>query len=471
MRWLPLKVAIWAIPAIFVIFGIICRLLLQAAPRAIALDLAQPLPVATNWLGFGFSIWAIFAAAVLGAAVAYAAVLWNLLRAPIVPKGILLTIMLGGLAALAAAFVSPLIFSSDVYAYGAYGVMSLHGIDPYAHLKLATTDPMFAAAIWQWSNPPPICVYGPVFVWIAKTVVMLFAPGGVFLQLLGLRILAAGSLLVCGPLFYLALADYPVQQRLAGAAGVLLNPLAIWTAAEGHNDALMLAIVLLGFVVLRRFGYGIGAFVIAASTVIKAPAVAAAAVLAVFAFRRRARFAAVLTGTFGGLVLSALISLRFAWGVRNVLIPHGHYTPQFSLQYLFSELLAQIAPHNASALSIGVVGALAVAAITALYGLRLALRGRREGACYLALAVWLAIPNPYPWYALWILPVAFLAIESRGALAIIVASLTIAVRYLPDVAFANSLDLNLAVTLCAFAAPAYILLSRPWPQPAPEGNR
>ncbi|MDQ2681835.1 MAG: hypothetical protein M3Y21_12590, partial [Candidatus Eremiobacteraeota bacterium] len=330
--------------------------------------------------------------------------------------------------------------------------------------------PMFAAAITQWSNPPPVCVYGPAFVWIAAVITAAFSHGGVLAQLIGLRIVTAAALLSCAPLIYFALADYPIAQRLAGAAGVLLNPVAIWTATEGHNDALMLVIVLGGFVLVRRFGYGIGAFVIAGSTMIKAPGIAAAATLAVFAIPHRRRLLGVLAGSLGGVALTALISLPFAWGVRNVLVPHGHYAPQFSLQYLLETLTTALAPGNPNAAVIGIVAALGVAALTALYGIRLALNGEREGACYFALAIWLAIPNPYPWYALWILPIAFVAIRSRAAIAIIIASLTIVVRYLPDAAFSHNAGLNLLVTLCIFAPIGYLLVPRRVPQLAPEGN-
>jgi len=108
--------------------------------------------------------------------------------------------------------------------------------------------------------------------------------------------------------------------------------------------------------------------------------------------------------------------------------------------------------------------AIAVALVSAGYlayrGARLAIAGNMRGAGFFALALWLIIPNPYPWYALWILPVAFIAFRERISWAIIAATLTIFVRYLPDMSSAAHWDLNLAATLFAIGAPWLAAL---WP--------
>ncbi|MBV8689773.1 MAG: hypothetical protein JOZ59_06690, partial [Candidatus Eremiobacteraeota bacterium] len=112
--------------------------------------------------------------------------------------------------------------------------------------------------------------------------------------------------------------------------------------------------------------------------------------------------------------------------------------------------------------------AIAVALVSAGYlglrGARLAIAGKMQGAGYLALALWLIIPNPYPWYALWILPVAFIAFNERISWAIVVATLTIFARYLPDMSSAAHSELNVAVTLFAIGAPWLVAL---WPQIQP----
>ncbi len=450
------------IPLAFAVAAEFARVSLRAAPLSIASDLAQPIPVATTWHDFGASLFVTLLGAVVVAAVAYGMLLRDIAarsyetHAP----AVLLTIAALATLSLVAAMTFPVIFSSDVYAYGAYAQMAAHGINPYSHAPLALTDTLSRAALWQWGNPPPLCVYGPVFVWLAKIIVNALAPAGVVWQLFGLRILSGLSLVACGQLMFWALPKLSIAHRLMAAAGVSLNPVALWAASEGHNDALMLLIVLCGFVMLKRFGLTAGSFVIAGSSLVKAPGVAAGIVLATFAWPVRSHFIKIAAGLCGGIVLTAIIALPFEAGISNVLIPRGHYTPQFSAQYLVSEFARQLLPGHAGALELGVALALVASGALLLYGLRLSVLGKLEGAAFMALALWLAIPNPYPWYALWILPVAFLSFQSSGSVAIIVASLIIFLRYLPDVAVANNTDLNLVVTLCEIALPMFLLLPR-----------
>ncbi len=430
---------------------------LHLAPQSIATDLGQPLPVATSWHAFGQAIWTTAALAIAASCIGYFAALKVITGSAGGPR-IVAAIIPGVVLALAAALALPVIFSSDVYAYGGYGVMDAHGLSPYVHARIAVDDSLFRAAVWQWSNPLPLCVYGPLFVWIAKVTVLWSAGGGVAMQLLALRILSSCALLACAPLAYLAFMPISRQAASLAAAGIVLNPVAIWSAAEGHNDTFLLCIVLLGFTVLRFFGSTAGAFVIASSALIKAPGTAAAFVLAAYAWNGRAKFYKILAGIAGGIALTAIVARPFAEGIRTVLVPHGHYTPQFSAQYFIAQIVQALFSRHAPALELGIAIAIVASGALALHGVRLALRGELQGAAFIALGAWLIVPNPYPWYAIWILPTAFLAVGSRAFIAVIAASIAIFVRYLPDVAYANNVDLNLVITLCEVAIPLYLLL-------------
>jgi hypothetical protein len=55
-----------------------------------------------------------------------------------------------------------------------------------------------------------------------------------------------------------------------------------------------------------------------------------------------------------------------------------------------------------------------------------------EGWVYLALALWVLVPNPYPWYGLWLVAAAALAPGTRVANASLLLSLTSLLRYAPD---------------------------------------
>lgn len=445
------------VPAALACAALFSGLLLRHPPNSIAMDLAQPLIVATNWHDFGRTLWMVVFGGILAASVPYGFALQALLRGTLEVR-LRFVVGLSALSLLAC-LCMPVIFSSDVYAYAAYGWMDAHGISPYAHLPLATHDALITAAIWQWSNPLPLCVYGPLFVWIAKVCVIAGAPFGPAGQLLLLRLLSSAALVVCAPLIYVAMHGFGREYRMLAAAGIALNPVAIWIAAEGHNDTLVLAMVLLGFIAIRKFGHFVGAFVIGAAALIKATSVAAAAVLALYAWHNSGRMMRVAAGLACGILLTVFIARPFEAGIGTVLVPHGHYMPQFSPQFAVAQLLQPFVASGAYALDAGIAIVLVAAGLLALYGIRRIARREYDGAAWLALALWIAIPNPYPWYALWILPVAFLCIRKPAAWAIIAASVTVFVRYLPDVATNANPDLNLAVTLCELALPLALLLS------------
>ncbi|MBV9271627.1 MAG: hypothetical protein JO165_11050 [Candidatus Eremiobacteraeota bacterium] len=452
------------VPAGFAGAGLLCRYFMLSPPAAISSDLAQPLAVVTYWRAYGTEMWLALFLAVAIAGFGYVAVLRDALAGAFKDTRKAVAWCCGIAAcALMFAIIFPVIFSSDVFAYGAYGDIALRGMDPYSHDPLAANDALLRAAVWQWGNPPPMCVYGPAFVWIAQAVVGVLAPLGATLQLDGLRIVASAALVACGPLLFSALSGFSRERRVAAVAGVVLNPIAIWTAAEGHNDALMLVVVLAGVIVARSARPALGAFVIALSSLVKAPGLAAAAAFAMFSAGDRSRFTRVVSGMLAGTLVTALLSLRFEWGVRQVLVPRGHYTPQFSLQFVTATISQWIFGANDNAFFAGVAFALLLCGALFIFGAAQTIRGQREGFAYLALALWLAIPNPYPWYAMWMLPVAFVALNSRASWAIVLASLTSVFRYLPDATVSNDTQTNFIVALCMLAIPLAVFTLQPAP--------
>lgn len=324
--------------------------------------------------------------------------------------------MVLALAAIGAAigWLSPVLFSSDVYAYAAYGEMARLGLNPYAHPPSGIADPFVRAAQQQWISAFPICVYGPAFVAFAELVVTTFARFGPLAPLDAFRIAACLGLLACSALAFYAYAG-DRQMRLRAAATIGLNPVAIWCAVEGHNDAIALAIVLAGFVIARRWA-GTGAAVVALSSLVKPPGVAAALGLAIV--QPPARLGAAV-----GIVLAVAGSIPLLNGVARQLAPHGHYAPQASLQ-------AALAP----------LGAVAALTISAILALTLAARGgellrRRNctGWIWLGLGAWVVIPNPYSWYGVWLLALAALGPQTPAGAVAIALSFSSLLRYVPDV--------------------------------------
>lgn len=333
------------------------------------------------------------------------------------------------------ALMMPVVFSSDVYAYAGYGDMALHGIDPYAHARIALRDPLLDAMVWQWGNPPPMCVYGPAFVWLAHGIVALLLPLGAAAPLWGLRILACVALIACAPLAYAAFKPLGEGRARMAAAGIALNPMAIWACAEGHNDAIVLAIVLAGCALAARSRAFAGALVIALGALVKAPALAAAFGYLLAIWKNRELRGPVIAGAALGATIVGAIAAPLEYGVQAHLAPAGHYFPQFSLQYLSLPLT------------------IVLCIVFAVRGARDLLRGSLQGAAYLGFAAWMAIPNPYPWYGLWLLPLAFLAEEARVTWALIAAALLIVLRYYGDATTDLSYALSAAIVVLEYGIP------------------
>jgi hypothetical protein len=417
------------IPAALLAAALISRVLLTRAPARLAADFAQPLVVVTDWNALGAALLAVLVAALVGAGIVY----WSIVRSPgDLSIGGLIAV---GAAALAAAWYMPVLFSSDVYAYAAYGELARLGANPYAHVPLDRGNAIFDAAIWQWGNPLPVCVYGPGFVGLARAIVTLFAPLGTLATLQGMRVLASAALPACALLAYHA---YPGDgvQRMRAAATIGLNPVAIWCAAEGHNDALALAVALGGFVLARRGWLNVGAATVALSAAVKSPAAAGAVALAITNQRARA-------GAIAGLAIAAVLSWPLVSGVAEHLMPNGHYAPYASLQALAGPIVA-----------LAIAVALAAAAIARLRHRSL------DGWIWLALCGWALLPNPYPWYGLWLIAIAALAPQSRAGGVAIALSFTSLLRYAPDAIGAPNPVAAIALGVGA-SSPFLALLIRP----------
>lgn len=413
VRLVPLAVC-------FAIGALVSRLALLSVPARFSIDLAQPIPVVTWWGSTGERFVAILLVTIAAAAVPYALSLRR--EAP--P---LRDILVASAIALLAALCWLPLFSSDVYAYAAYGEMGRLGIDPYAHGALSNSNELFRAATWQWSGSLPICVYGTLFVAIAKAVVTLTQSLGATLQLDAFRVLAVAAFLVSTVLITQCGAKGDDRRSHRAALFFGLNPIALWVAAEGHNDALMLAAVLAGVALYRRSA-ALGAFVTILAAAIKIPALLAGAALALQALleRRDWRVVPAALVAFGLVVVTSLPLLA---GTMKDLTPHGHYAPFASVQSL----------HPALAV---------IVAVAVLF--------RARGATTVvdrftlaALAAWLFIPNPYPWYALWLLPLGAWATDRRIAMTVVLVCAAALLRYIPDAVAIPSIAGTLVLGLAA----------------------
>jgi hypothetical protein len=409
--------------AAFACGSIAMRVLLRYAPARLAGALAQPVPVVTAWGSAGALAWALLAGTIALGALALA-LAWRELQDQTLEQARFnrIAIGVGSVLALTAALTWPAIFSSDIYAYATYGDLAAHGANAYGHQPLLLHDSIAHAAIVQWGNPPPVCVYGPAFVALAAAVVQL-AHGDVALTLLFLRLAACAGFILSVALFWYALGGVHDVRRTRAVAAYALNPVALWCVAEGHNDALMLCFVFVGIALGRNGRAAAATGVMALGGLLKAPAVAASALAALLGsghgMRQNAR--RLWLGCFLGTVAVALVGLPLERGVRAAIGVHGHYFPQFSFQAIGAALAG----------TPGIAGALLLCAALGVAGVRAVWAGDRNALALVASAVWLAVPNPYPWYALWILPLAA-ALDGPAAWALAGGTIAGVVRYFPD---------------------------------------
>jgi hypothetical protein len=146
--------------------------------------------------------------------------------------------------AVTVALVWPLSLSLDTYRYVGYGrLAAVHHVNPYAagrELLAAVNDP--TAPFMAEDLPSP---YGPLWTWLSIAVVWPLAGAGLYAQVLAFKLLAAAALIVT------ARAGAALAERMAPGRGELTlaaigcNPLfVIEGPGNGHNDLVMMALVM-----------------------------------------------------------------------------------------------------------------------------------------------------------------------------------------------------------------------------------
>ena len=429
---MPAGVTPVGVPLAFVAGAVAARLLLHAAPPRRHIDVAQPLVVVTAWGPYGLGFVLIFALAIALATLALVVTL-GLTRGRGAGLSLPATLVVATFA-LAAIFAWPVVFSSDVYAYAAYGHTVVHGGDPYLPVARAHHDAFVDAARWQWGGTSfPPCVYGPAFVGIAALGVL---AGGDRLEpsLWIMRIVASLAFLGSIALLHASLRGKRYRRFAIAAYG--LNPVALWSVAEGHNDALLVLVVFAAFALLRRGDARASGALFGLAPLLKIIGAAAGPLALVWLWGKRdVRSGRFALGLMVGLVVAAALVLPLQLKLLGAFAGHARYAPQFSFQSL-----------------VGIVPALVVVVAAAVTGVRALARGDENGALWLAIAGWLAIPNPYPWYALWLLPVAVAFPPSRTTTALWAATILAGLRYLPE-AFGNVPHLATAILTLALLAP------------------
>lgn len=179
-----------------------------------------------------------------------------------------LILLVAAVAVIVALFSAPLL-STDAYAYVSHGrLFLLYGQNPYLfgpHTLVHSNDPV--APFLTWDAPT---VYGPFWTWIEIAVTALLRHGGVWTQVLAMKLLEAGALLAA------ALAGRRLTARLMpGKENVTLlaiglNPMLLLEGpGSGHNDLVCLALLLWGTALFADKKYVAAALYLGLSVSIK----------------------------------------------------------------------------------------------------------------------------------------------------------------------------------------------------------
>jgi hypothetical protein len=305
-------------------------------------------------------------------------------------------------------FIGPPIFSRDLYSYAADGAMVATHISPYSHgpIALGVYQSNFLAPVSSaWLGTPS--PYGPLFLRLAWVAVRL-SGGSVVTSIMVLRLFeVAGIVLIALSLPRLARAAGKDPARAVWLG--VCNPLVLFHfIAGGHNDALMIGLIVAGLTVAttaNRPLLGIVLCMLAAT--IKAPAVIPAAFIVLDAVRkappkeRTKEFARLAgAGSLAFVGISWACGLGWGW-VRALAIPGTNRILLTPTTFL-AHMIAMGVGHETSVLRL----VRAVAALATVAGIAyLFWRAPRIGtvrAAGFALALIVALgPIVLPWYALW----------------------------------------------------------------------
>jgi alpha-1,6-mannosyltransferase len=326
----------------------------------------------------------------------------------------------------AIAVIIPLFLSRDVYSYAIYGRMvSVHGVNPYVDIPASfIDDPVYPLVSVDWIDSPS--VYGPAFVAISAAITgVVSSPPA---MVLAFKLLAAVASL--GTMFLAVAGARRVRPERAAFAAVLVgwNPVIVFHGvAGGHNDALVgLALAAGVFLILSgRELWATAVLVLGTLVKISGGVPLAIAVLAaVFRHPRGQRLKALATHAGIGAAVALPFILPFeqtedpSLGTLELTSRQGWLAPsRFVLVVLRGTanfLGGDIAGDVASVVVRVAFPLIFLGVLVALVRHLAADPDRIDPPLVVATMGWATLvalmisPLLYPWYAMWLVPVAWL---------------------------------------------------------------
>jgi alpha-1,6-mannosyltransferase len=309
--------------------------------------------------------------------------------------------------------VAPALFSTDIFSYQAYARMGeLYGANPYLNgphaIALDSVYPFIGA---DWVTIPS--TYGPLFTVLSYPL----APLSIVASVFAYKAIAAAASLATVALVWDA-ARLRGVNPVKAAAVVGLNPLLlVYGVGGGHNDILMLAVLVAGlWLILRhRERAGAGAAVLAAGIKLTAGLLLPFALAGVGSRWVGSRRRELLIGAGVAAALIAAVSLAvFGAGVLHLPATVSqaqragdwHSIPGFISGRLGLKTLGHV---------VGYVLAAAFVAVS-VWLLRRVWRGQLDwiaGAGWATAAMVVTASSILPWYVAWVMPLAALGRDRR----------------------------------------------------------
>jgi hypothetical protein len=319
--------------------------------------------------------------------------------------------------------LGPPLLSHDVYSYAAQGELASRGIDPTATGPFALPRGDFLRAtdpVWRTASAP----YGPVAIASAEAVVLLSGHDAA-LSVWGFRLLAVVGLVLSGVGITSIARSRGIDPAVALALG-LANPVVLLhLLGGGHNDALMMGLLLVGVAAALRQRWGWALVLMVAATAVKLPAVVGLVFLGwlrlgpttVWTQRLRevARTLVGATALLGALCLAAGIGVGWVLALRSTGKSFGTLSVTTQVGLVLSDLGEAAGLTSGDDALVGLarlVGLAAAAGLTLFFLFRADDLGLPRALGLSLLAIVLLGPVVWPWY----LPVGFalLAATSFG---------------------------------------------------------
>jgi len=323
------------------------------------------------------------------------------------------TVLMGIAALHAIILLAPPLLSTDVFSYQAYARMwALYGVNPYLQgPHVIALDPLYPFIGAKWVTTPT--AYGPVFTSISYAL----APLSIAASVLAYKAIAAVASLGTVALVWNGARLRGLNPAKA-AALVGLNPLlVVYGVGGGHNDLLMLALLVAGiYALLQHRERTAGAMtVIGAGVKLTAGLFLPFMLASGSGLGARSRRREILIGASAAAVAVAILGFAaFGSGPLHLL---------GTLQKTESEGDWHSIPGFISTrLGLGAIGHIAGLCLGVIFAgvfvwlVRKVWRGEMDwidGAGWTAVALLITVGSMLPWYVAWLMPLAALGTDRR----------------------------------------------------------